>query len=73
MLSGGALSLKALVKWLVLGSAVGIIVGTAASLFGHALIFVNAWRGEHPAVAVPDGRARRCSLAAASPESWAEC
>lgn len=49
-LSGGMVSLKALVKWLVLGSTVGVIVGTVASLFGHALILVNGWRGEHPAV-----------------------
>ncbi len=49
-LSGGVSSVKALVKWLALGSAVGVIVGAVASLFGHALIFVNAWRGEHPTV-----------------------
>ena len=46
----GILSLKALVKWLVLGCGIGTIVGTVASLFGHALIFVNAWRADHPAI-----------------------
>ena len=43
-------SIKALIKWLILGSAIGIIVGTAASLFGHALIAVNAWRAAYPAL-----------------------
>ena len=49
-LSDGALSLKALLKWLILGCAVGAIVGTVASLFGHVLLFVNAVRGDHPAI-----------------------
>lgn len=43
-------SLLALVKWLALGCGIGVIVGTVASLFGRALIFVNDWRMEHPAV-----------------------
>ena len=42
--------LKALVKWLVLGCAVGGIVGTAASLFGRLLMLVNGWRGDYPAL-----------------------
>ena len=50
VLQGGAISLKAILKWLILGSGVGMIVGTIASLFGHALIAVNAVRAAHPAV-----------------------
>lgn len=46
----GMITLKALVMWLALGSVVGLIVGAVASLFSHALIYVNSWRGEHPAV-----------------------
>lgn len=46
----GILSLKALIKWLTLGCCTGVIVGTVASLFGHALIFANAWRVQHPAI-----------------------
>lgn len=48
--SGSIPSLTALIKWLVLGCGIGAIVGTVASLFGHALLFVNAWRGGHPAI-----------------------
>ena len=40
--------IKAFVKWLVLGSAVGLIVGTVASCFGLVLGFVNNLRGDLP-------------------------
>lgn len=49
-LRGGALSATALIKWLVLGCAVGAIVGTVGSLFAHALLLVNQWRGAHPMI-----------------------
>ena len=39
---------KALLKWLILGTAIGLTVGTVASCFGHVLIFVNNLRGEYP-------------------------
>lgn len=45
-----AATIKALVKWLVLGSAVGLVVGAVASVFGHALLYVNAIRVEHPGI-----------------------
>ena len=37
-------------KWLVLGCIVGLVVGAAASLFGHTLIAVNNFRAAHPAI-----------------------
>lgn len=40
--------LKAFVKWLLFGAAIGLIVGTAASCFGLALGLVNGLRGEYP-------------------------
>ena len=40
--------INAFLKWLVLGVGVGLIVGTAASVFGLALGLVNGWRGELP-------------------------
>lgn len=39
---------KAFVKWLLLGTTIGLIVGFAASCFGLALGAVNGWRGELP-------------------------
>ena len=41
-------SVGILCKWLVLGSAVGLIVGAVASVFGHALIAVNDFRAAQP-------------------------
>lgn len=48
--SSGADSAKALVMWAVVASAIGVIVGVAASAFGHALIFVNNFRSAHPQI-----------------------
>ena len=42
------LTVKTLVKWLLLSSLVGIVVGVIGSLFGHTLIAVNAFRGQNP-------------------------
>lgn len=39
---------KALVKWLVLGTLIGLLVGAVASCFGHVLVFVNNLRGDYP-------------------------
>ena len=39
---------KALVKWVLLSTLVGIIVGMVASCFGHVLVFVNNLRGDFP-------------------------
>lgn len=41
-------SVKTLLKWLVIGSGVGLIVGAVAALFAHALIAVNALRAGYP-------------------------
>ena len=49
-LTSSTFSAKVLVKWLFIASLIGVIVGTAASAFGHALIFVNAFRGAHPMI-----------------------
>ena len=46
----GFYSVKILVKWLVIGTMVGLIVGTVSSLFGHALIFVNNFRAQNPLI-----------------------
>ena len=50
LMRGGVLSVRAMVKWLILGCAVGAIVGTVGSLFGHALLFVNNLRGDYPMI-----------------------
>ena len=43
-------SAKVLVKWLVIASAIGVIVGAIGSLFGHMLIAVNHFREAHPMI-----------------------
>ena len=54
---GTFFSLKAMIKWLLIATMIGLIVGVVASAFGHALIVVNAFRGAHPmtALALPFG------------------
>ena len=54
---GSVFSLKILLKWLLLGTIVGLIVGTVGSLFAHVLSFVNGFRAQHPMVvlALPAG------------------
>lgn len=47
-LSASALTAKSLLFWICAASAVGIVVGSAASAFGHALILVNNFRAAHP-------------------------
>ncbi|MBQ2989923.1 MAG: chloride channel protein [Clostridia bacterium] len=48
---------KTLIKWLLMASVVGVIVGAVASVFGHVLIAVNSFRAAHPMVmlALPFG------------------
>jgi len=43
-------SSKVLVKWLLMASLVGVIVGVIASAFGHTLIAVNNFRAAHPMI-----------------------
>ena len=41
-------SAKILLKWLLIGTVVGLIVGAVSSAFGHALIYVNQLRAKLP-------------------------
>lgn len=41
---------KALVQWILLGTLVGIVVGTVACCFGKVLGFANDWRAAHPLI-----------------------
>ncbi len=41
-------SVGTLIKWLIISVCIGLIVGTVSSLFGHALVWANRFRGEHP-------------------------
>ncbi len=43
-------SVKKLIKWLIIGTAIGLIVGVIGASFGSVLLFVNDFRMEHPAV-----------------------
>jgi len=45
-----AFSAKVLVKWLLIASVIGVIVGAVASAFGHVLIVVNNFRAAHPMI-----------------------
>lgn len=42
------LTVRTLLKWLIISTVVGLIVGTVSSLFGHALVFVNDLRAKYP-------------------------
>ena len=48
--TGSFFSVKAMIKWLVLASVVGVVVGTVASVFGHILVAVNHFRAAHPMI-----------------------
>lgn len=48
--NSGLFSVKKLVKWLVISTGIGLIVGTVSSLFGHALAFVNDFRAQYPLI-----------------------
>ena len=43
-------SLLVLLKWLLIAAGMGVIVGTVAAVFGHALIWTNHFRGAHPLI-----------------------
>ena len=49
-LSRHAYSLKSFSKWLLIAAGVGVIVGAVASLFSHALSFVNGVRASWPLI-----------------------
>lgn len=40
-------SVKILIKWLVLGTFIGFLVGSVCSIFGHMLLWANDYRMEH--------------------------
>lgn len=40
-------SVKTLIKWLVLGSFIGFLVGSVCSIFGHMLVWANDYRMAH--------------------------
>ncbi|MBQ2834267.1 MAG: chloride channel protein [Clostridia bacterium] len=44
---GSFFSARTLIKWLLLASVIGLIVGAIASVFGHVLIAVNNFRAAH--------------------------
>ena len=41
-------SVYTLLKWLMISIGIGLIVGSASSLFGHVLIFANKLREQYP-------------------------
>lgn len=41
-------STKILLKWLLISTVIGLIVGCVSSVFGHVLVFVNQFRGQYP-------------------------
>jgi len=43
-------AVKTTAMWLVLASLIGVVIGAAASAFGHALIAVNKLRTAHPII-----------------------
>ena len=55
--TSSAFNAKTLIKWLMIASVVGVIVGTVASVFGHVLVAVNHFRAAHPmmVLALPFG------------------
>lgn len=43
-------SVNTLLKWLIISICIGLLVGTVSSLFGHALVFANNFRAQHPSI-----------------------
>lgn len=41
-------SIRKLIKWLIIGSIIGLFIGEISALFGKALLFVNKVRVTHP-------------------------
>lgn len=50
--SGSLFSIHSMLKWLVIASGIGIIVGAVASGFSHALVAVNNLRAVYPWIAL---------------------
>lgn len=46
-LNDSLFSIKILIKWLLLGSFIGFLVGSVCSIFGHMLVWANDYRMEH--------------------------
>lgn len=49
-ISGSYRTLRNLLKWLLLGAAVGVLVGLVSTVFARVLAFVNLFRANHPLV-----------------------
>ena len=45
-------SIRKLIKWLIIGSIIGLLIGEISTLFGKALLFVNEVRVTHPQIVV---------------------
>ena len=43
-------SIKKLIKWLIIGSIIGLFIGEISALFGKTLLYVNRVRVDHPQV-----------------------
>lgn len=43
-------SIKKMIKWLIIGSLIGLLIGEISALFGKTLLFVNKVRVDHPQV-----------------------
>lgn len=43
-------SVKTMLKWLLIGTGIGLFVGGISTLFGHALLFARDYRLENPVV-----------------------
>ena len=51
-LTSSTFSAKVLLKWLFIATFIGLIVGAAGTLFGHALILVNRIRSSYPLIVI---------------------
>ena len=45
-------SVKILIKWLVLGTFIGFLVGSVCSIFGHMLVWANDYRLDHQWISI---------------------
>lgn len=43
-------SVKTMLKWLLIGTGIGLLVGSISTLFGYALLFARDFRTENPIV-----------------------
>ena len=48
--SDSLFSVNTLIKWLFIGSGVGVLVGVVGSLFGHTLAWANGFRTAYPQI-----------------------